>query len=128
MASGTYESHGLRRLASFLFCYLMGAGPGLAGADTSHQAALRTTSTPLITIDGLVFKDLNRNARLDVFEDWRKSAPERAADLVANMTLEEKAGLMMHGTPPSTSGTVFGDWDFEALAAVIQQKHVSAFI
>jgi beta-glucosidase len=48
--------------------------------------------------NGLQFKDLNKNGKLDVYEDWRKPASVRAKDLVAQMTLEEKAGAMMHGT------------------------------
>ena len=42
------------------------------------------------------FKDLNKNGRLDPYEDWRKPVEERIADLVSQMTLEEKVGLMFH--------------------------------
>lgn len=97
----------------------------LAAAD---QAALRATAAPLIVVDGRVFKDLNRNQRLDVYEDWRLSARERALDLVKRMTLEEKAGALMHGTPPSVNRDLRGDWNMEQLAALIQTKHITAFI
>lgn len=40
------------------------------------------------------FRDLNDNGRLDAYEDWRRPTADRAADLVSQMTLEEKAGLM----------------------------------
>jgi beta-glucosidase len=50
------------------------------------------------------YRDLNRNGRLDPYEDRRLSAERRAADLVARMTLEEKAGAMMHGTLPGRGG------------------------
>ena len=55
-------------------------------------------SVKSLQIDGLQFKDLNKNGKLDVYEDWRKSPQFRAKDLVSQMTLEEKAGTMMHGT------------------------------
>ena len=43
----------------------------------------------LLTVDGFAFKDLNRNDSLDVYEDWRLSAQERAADLASKLSLEE---------------------------------------
>ena len=49
----------------------------------------------LLRVDGALFKDLNKNGVLDVYEDWRRPVAERATDLVAQMTLEEKAGLMV---------------------------------
>jgi beta-glucosidase len=45
--------------------------------------------------DGAVnFRDLNKNGRLDPYEDPRRPIEERVADLLAQMTLEEKAGQM----------------------------------
>lgn len=41
------------------------------------------------------FKDMNGNGKLDVFEDWRKSAEERAADLAPQLSKEQQAGLML---------------------------------
>ncbi|HEY1369596.1 MAG TPA: glycoside hydrolase family 3 N-terminal domain-containing protein [Gaiellaceae bacterium] len=42
------------------------------------------------------FRDLNKNGRLDPYEDTRLSIEERVEDLLGQMTLEEKAGLMFH--------------------------------
>lgn len=47
----------------------------------------------LIEKDGHVFKDLNKNGELDVYEDWREDSETRAKDAVSKMTLEEMAGL-----------------------------------
>ncbi|MFN8444428.1 MAG: glycoside hydrolase family 3 N-terminal domain-containing protein [Caldilineaceae bacterium] len=47
-----------------------------------------TTPTP--------FRDLNKNGRLDPYEDPTRPIDERVEDLLAQMTLEEKAGLMFH--------------------------------
>ena len=46
----------------------------------------------------MTFRDLNGNGRLDVYEDPSRPLEERVEDLLAQMTLEEKAGLMFH--PP----------------------------
>lgn len=42
------------------------------------------------------FKDLNRNGKLDKYEDWRLSVEERAKDLATKMTIEQIAGLMLY--------------------------------
>jgi beta-glucosidase len=49
---------------------------------------------PLLEEDGLTFRDLNKNSRLDPYEDFRVPIDERVEDLLSQMTLEEKAGLM----------------------------------
>ena len=49
-------------------------------------------------IDGRRVRDLNGNGRLDPYEDPRRPVEERVEDLLAQMTLAEKAGLMFH--PP----------------------------
>ena len=77
---------------------LLAAAPFAADAQ---QPALGARGTPIITRDGLRFKDLDHNGRVDVYEDWRRTPEDRARDLVARLTLEEKAGLMMHGTARS---------------------------
>jgi beta-glucosidase len=50
----------------------------------------------IIQVDGLAFKDLNKNGHLDIYEDWRKPVTERAKDLAAKMTVEQIAGLMLY--------------------------------
>ncbi len=52
--------------------------------------------TETLTTNGLTFRDLNKNGRLDPYEDPRRPIEERVADLLQQMTLEEKAGLMFH--------------------------------
>ncbi len=66
--------------------------------STQDQVELSTQALTLLNQDDLQFKDHNKNGVLDPYEDWRLSASERAADLVERMTVEEKAGMMMHGT------------------------------
>src|SRR5580765_941823 len=50
----------------------------------------------ILTVNGLKFKDLNRNGKLDKYEDWRLSPEERAKDLAGKMSLDEIAGLMLY--------------------------------
>ena len=42
------------------------------------------------------FRDLNGNGRLDPYEDPRRPIDERVEDLLSQMTLAEKAGMMFH--------------------------------
>ena len=44
--------------------------------------------------DGTRFRDLNGNGVMDPYEDPRLTPEERTADLLARLSLEEKAGLM----------------------------------
>jgi beta-glucosidase len=46
--------------------------------------------------DGFAYRDLNVNGRLDLYEDSRRPIEERVEDLLSQMTLEEKAGMMFH--------------------------------
>lgn len=55
-----------------------------------------TSGVKIITDDGYVFKDLNKNEKLDAYEDWRLNADERANNLASQMTIEQIAGLMLY--------------------------------
>lgn len=59
------------------------------------QPKLEVRKKKLIEVDGLKFKDLNGNGKLDPYEDWRLSPKERAENLVSLMTLDEKIGMML---------------------------------
>lgn len=63
-----------------------------------EQPTLGHRTVTLIEQDGLQFKDLDGSGTLTPYEDWRLGAAERARDLVARLSLTQKAGLMMHGT------------------------------
>jgi beta-glucosidase len=51
---------------------------------------------PILTDGELTFRDLNKNGRLDPYEDSRCPIQERISDLLSQMTLEEKVGMMFH--------------------------------
>ena len=48
--------------------------------------------------ENIPFRDLNKNGKLDVYEDSRQPVAARVEDLLSQMTLEEKVGQMFH--PP----------------------------
>jgi len=54
----------------------------------------------ILRIDGEIFRDLNKNNSLDVYEDHRLDSKLRSDDLLNKMTIEEKVGQMFH--PPFT--------------------------
>src|ERR1041384_498545 len=118
----------LSRAAIFvLFVPLVTLGQGAA-----RQPTLGARSAPIIQAGGLKFKDLNRDGRLEPYEDWRLSPSARARDLVSRLTLEEKAGMMMHGTARSSGplgavGTGSG-YDTAAMGRLIRDAAVNSFI
>ena len=60
-----------------------------------EQPELGTRSVSIINKGGLQFKDLNKNGKLDKYEDWRLTPEQRAADLLGKMTIDEKVGFMI---------------------------------
>jgi beta-glucosidase len=106
---------------------VLGVVPPLAA-----QVPLGTRGVPILERDGLGFKDLNRNGALDPYEDWRLSPAARAQDLVGRMTLEEKAGAMMHGTARTGGQTggagVDAQYDTAANRALIADAKVNSMI
>lgn len=112
-------------LASFIALALSGCSDNdTINTDGPKQADLGHREVNLLEVDGLKFKDLNKNNKLDPYEDWRLDAKTRANNLASLMTTEEKAGLMMHGTLPLSSGRV----DVEAAKKDIVDKAVNTFI
>ena len=81
---------------------LLALGPSAQAQNASRtQPSLTTRNAPVIEQGGRRFRDLDRNGKVDPYEDWRLTPAARARDLVGRMTLEEKAGAMMHGTARS---------------------------
>jgi len=63
---------------------------------TKKNLARLFIEAPSLIVEGLSFRDLNKNGKLDVYEDYRSPIGDRVEDLLDQMTLEEKAGLMFH--------------------------------
>jgi len=81
--------------------------------------------------DGMINRDLNRNGRMDPYRDPRLSVEARVEDLLARMTLEEKAGLLFHtpawvspdGTLDQPEGVTFRP----PVAEMVTALHLSHF-
>ncbi|UKB85226.1 glycoside hydrolase family 3 C-terminal domain-containing protein [Chryseobacterium sp. MEBOG06] len=63
-------------------------GPTLGYTEESGVA--------ILTVGGHKFKDLNKNGKLDQYEDWRLPVEQRAKDLASKMSIEQIAGLMLY--------------------------------
>jgi beta-glucosidase len=84
-----------------------------------------TSGVKILTVKGFAFKDLNRNGKLDKYEDWRLPADERAKDLASRMTIEQIAGLMLYSAhqaiPAGSRGRFTSTYDgkpFEESGAI----------
>ncbi|MEM8891619.1 MAG: glycoside hydrolase family 3 N-terminal domain-containing protein, partial [Bacteroidota bacterium] len=64
------------------------------GIESSRNMKLAGEPTPRLTIDGHTFRDLNKNGALDVYEDVRAPQADRVEDILGQMTVEEKAGML----------------------------------
>ena len=77
-------------------------------AQGISQPILGTRSLKTIKVGKLEFKDLNKNGKLDKYEDWRLPTDIRIKDLLSKMTVEEKAGFMLISTTRMGGDTGFG--------------------
>ena len=76
---------------------------------TVSDLALNKTSVKVET-NGKAFRDLNKNGKLDVYEDINASIEDRVEDLIAQMNLEEKAGcFFMPGVGVNKDGSLEKD-------------------
>jgi beta-glucosidase len=62
------------------------------------QLKLGYRTAAILEENGFQFKDLNKNNRLDPYEDWRLPVDQRIQNLIAQMSLEEKVGFMLIST------------------------------
>jgi beta-glucosidase len=119
------------RFALALLSFAVTAG-AQSTSSTNSQPALGCRIDGLLTVDGLKFKDMNHNGKLDPYEDWRLSPNARTADLVARMQIEDLAGLMVHGTLPTAAA--MGDlgrgsaYDLDRIRGIVTDQHVNSFI
>ncbi len=104
---------------TIMFSFHLGAQEqnGFVLVENKNGATLGyspTSGVKIITKDGLKFKDLNRNGKLDKYEDWRLPVDERAKDLAKKMTAEQIAGLMLYsghqGVPARDAGFASGTY------------------
>jgi beta-glucosidase len=66
--------------------------------DGLPQPLIGAQVKAVLSVDGARFRDANGNGKLDPYEDWRLPVDQRVDNLLGQMTLEEKAGMMMIDT------------------------------
>ena len=55
----------------------------------------------------VVYRDLNKNGKMDIYEDRRQAVEKRVEDVLSQMTVEEKAGMMfISGTRVNDDGSL----------------------
>jgi beta-glucosidase len=69
-------------------------GQGVA----QQQPVVQARGKPLLQLGQFTYRDLNNNGKLDQYENWRLPVDVRVRDLVKQMTLEEKAGMLLIDT------------------------------
>lgn len=67
---------------------------GMKGKAARDLYAQLGEEAPELIVDGLSFRDLNKNGTLDLYEDRRVDVDKRVENLLQQMTVEEKAGAM----------------------------------
>ena len=81
--------------------------------------------------EGVEYRDLNGNDRMDPFEDPRLPVEERVEDLLSRLSLKEKVGLMFHtvieagadGTVKEAAGAI----SKSGTSDVVLRKHLTHF-
>ncbi|STR27916.1 Uncharacterised protein [Janthinobacterium lividum] len=82
----------MARLVAGCVATLALAACGNNGSVEYKQPVFGATTYSQIQVDGYAFKDMNRNGKIDRYEDWRLPAEVRADDLLSRMSLDEKRG------------------------------------
>lgn len=75
----------------------------------------KTSGVHILKVNGLSFKDLNKNGRLDRYEDWRLPVNMRAKDLASKLPIDQIAGLMLYSKhqaiPAAPAGPFTGTYN-----------------
>lgn len=85
--------------------------------------------------DGVVYRDLAGTGRMEVYEDPREPVERRVEDLLARMTLAEKAGLMFHTMMQSDESGLYEPGpdcddiprDVLSTSALVTDRHINHF-
>lgn len=73
--------------------------------QASSHMSLAGVEAPTLNRNGTTFRDLNKNGKLDVYEDKNADIEARIDNLLSQMNLEEKAGsLFIHMTVMASDG------------------------
>jgi beta-glucosidase len=79
----------------------------ITAEDKTMTEDVHRHSSLIKTDQGISFRDLNKNGKLDIYEDPRQPLEARIDDLLNQMSLAEKAGMMfINGTVVNADGSL----------------------
>ncbi|WP_220273377.1 glycoside hydrolase family 3 protein [Pontibacter diazotrophicus] len=95
---------------------LLLAGMACNSSQVSTGSTKTSANAPATTAPN--YRDLNKNGSMDLYEDSSQPVEARVNDLLAQMTLEEKAGMMfINGTFINEDGTIEKTSETKGMAA-----------
>ena len=92
-------------------------------AQLNSKAKNELVEVQVLIENGIKFRDLNKNGKLDIYEDSRQEIENRIDNLISQMSLEEKVGMMWHppigvgkkgevlGKPNPAAFSMVSSWD-----------------
>lgn len=104
----SFLRHPEKKILGFLLIIVLISCSTNKMSNNSVQPSLGSKTVEILKVNGLQFKDLNKNHKLDKYEDWRLTTDERVQDLISQMTIEEKVGFMLISTTRMAGDQVFG--------------------
>lgn len=100
-------------------------------ASSRQRAVVADPAGRLIAADGSGYRDLNGNGRMDPYEDPAAPIDIRIDDLLGQMTLEEKAGLLFHSPiAVGNRGTLvenFHPFNAAPTSRLVRERHLRHF-
>jgi beta-glucosidase len=76
-------------------------------SESSLAESVKQKSKLIQTENGFAYRDLNKNGKLDIYEDPCQPIIARVEDLLAQMTLAEKAGMLfIYGVQVNPDGSI----------------------
>jgi beta-glucosidase len=76
----------------------------------------------ILQVDNKFFRDADGDGSLDGYEDWRKPVTERVANLVGQMDLSQKAGLMYINTHTPVADPADGNFVTPENSRIVTEK------
>jgi beta-glucosidase len=98
---------------------------GCQNSKTNNEKSLlpkliQQKSNSIIEHEGRQFRDLNSNGELDIYEDVTQTTELRVADLLSQMNIEEKTGMMfINGVAVSEDGRPEGKIGLKGFGAMM---------
>jgi beta-glucosidase len=96
----------------------------LAQGTYKNQPDISARSLSILHVNNLRFRDLNKNQVLDPYEDWRLPVDKRIDNLLSQMNLQEKVGMLLINTMNAEPGGKLSERGVQ----LIQDEKMTRFI